>query len=336
MSKSTNEHNNVQRRLSAERRLSADSIDIGRQTLESLAVQNEVLQSSEDTIEANEYVIQKSMRVLRGMTWSGTIYNLFTPDPTLQKVESSDLKINSISEGQVCREDSDIQETNNPLDSDLKEISANLSELTEIGVMIGTNLQIQNKSLDRISQKAAIITDASLAVTLKASQLLNKNNRKRPDHIGRFQFMETTKSMWLSVRELDGTIELLPIYERSQRCTQFDCFVKEENIFCMMNCKTLKCIGTTWLGAIRALGNRFGRQEECFISLSLSQQEDLSEGATEAEIETGILFLAANGGSGGWLKAPKDGQTTLTQVTKSVVDRKDIILFQMQRVRRGK
>lgn len=47
------------------RRNAAMSANIGRTTLETLSYQNEVLNSAEDTIEANDYVLHQSMRALR-------------------------------------------------------------------------------------------------------------------------------------------------------------------------------------------------------------------------------------------------------------------------------
>ena len=47
------------------RRNAALSANIGRATLETLSYQNEVLNSAEDTIEANDFVLHQSMRALR-------------------------------------------------------------------------------------------------------------------------------------------------------------------------------------------------------------------------------------------------------------------------------
>ena len=47
------------------RRNAALSANIGRTTLETLSYQNEVLNSAEDTIEANDFILHQSMRALR-------------------------------------------------------------------------------------------------------------------------------------------------------------------------------------------------------------------------------------------------------------------------------
>lgn len=47
------------------RRNAALSANIGTATLETLSYQNEVLNSAEDTLEANDYILHQSMRALR-------------------------------------------------------------------------------------------------------------------------------------------------------------------------------------------------------------------------------------------------------------------------------
>ena len=51
--------------LTVSRRITQEALGHGRAALEALDSQGEVLDSTEDTLEANEYVLQKSLRVLR-------------------------------------------------------------------------------------------------------------------------------------------------------------------------------------------------------------------------------------------------------------------------------
>mmetsp|Transcript_2659 Transcript_2659/g.4140 ORF Transcript_2659/g.4140 Transcript_2659/m.4140 type:complete len:459 (+) Transcript_2659:176-1552(+) len=58
----------------------AEAKEIGRATLETLARQKESLERSEAIAEENIYIMDKSIRVLRGMTWSGWVANIFSKD----------------------------------------------------------------------------------------------------------------------------------------------------------------------------------------------------------------------------------------------------------------
>ena len=53
---------------------------IRRETASSLSQQGESLKKSESMMKDQKYILDKSKRVLRGMTWSGWVTNLMTPD----------------------------------------------------------------------------------------------------------------------------------------------------------------------------------------------------------------------------------------------------------------
>jgi hypothetical protein len=54
----------------------------GLSAMNNLQLQDESVDSARRAMEANEYTLQKAEKVLRGMTWTGTIYNFFAADPT--------------------------------------------------------------------------------------------------------------------------------------------------------------------------------------------------------------------------------------------------------------
>jgi hypothetical protein len=57
---------------------SAEAISISRVTLETTLAQSEQLQHCEDIHERNKYIVEKSGRIVRGMTWSGWMMNTFS------------------------------------------------------------------------------------------------------------------------------------------------------------------------------------------------------------------------------------------------------------------
>ena len=69
-------------------RASVEAVNISRATLETSLAQGEQLQRCEDIHERNKYIVDKSNRIVRGMTWSGWFMNAFSKDvepPTSSK-----------------------------------------------------------------------------------------------------------------------------------------------------------------------------------------------------------------------------------------------------------
>jgi hypothetical protein len=55
----------------AARRAATEAVSISRATLETTVAQGEQLQHCESLQERNRYIVKKSARMIRGMTWSG-------------------------------------------------------------------------------------------------------------------------------------------------------------------------------------------------------------------------------------------------------------------------
>mmetsp|Transcript_14618 Transcript_14618/g.27485 ORF Transcript_14618/g.27485 Transcript_14618/m.27485 type:complete len:491 (+) Transcript_14618:56-1528(+) len=64
----------------AARRAAAEAVSISRETLQTTVAQGEQLQHCENLQERNRYIVTKSARIIRGMTWSGWMMNMFSKD----------------------------------------------------------------------------------------------------------------------------------------------------------------------------------------------------------------------------------------------------------------
>ena len=60
-----------------------------RATAQQIALQGESLSISEAIAENTDYMLQKSARILRGMTWSGWVANIFTSDVKCPSVSAA-------------------------------------------------------------------------------------------------------------------------------------------------------------------------------------------------------------------------------------------------------
>jgi hypothetical protein len=61
-------------------RAAAEAVLVGRETLETAVGQEEQLQRAESIADETQYKLDKAGRMLRGMTWSGWVANMFTKD----------------------------------------------------------------------------------------------------------------------------------------------------------------------------------------------------------------------------------------------------------------
>ena len=70
-------------------RVAHESVVIGRETLTAVAGQQEALDRAENVVESNRYMIDKSARTLRGMTWWGSVKNYFSEEPVAPRPKTS-------------------------------------------------------------------------------------------------------------------------------------------------------------------------------------------------------------------------------------------------------
>lgn len=308
----------------------------GKDTLEMLDEQEETLREIEDTLEANANIVDKSMITLRGMTWSGYLYNqcvntkeailgipavVSTPQPANPATRS--LPSGS---ADTCVIDPGLGSLVGGRDKDdLAEISSAVATLHKMGLEIGHQLDNHTTTMDTIAEKTDILTEKTLAVTIKASQLRDRTRSSKAQFGGIYQFVDTMTGKFLAVS--DGRLVLIDAINRS---TYFNCYVKESNLFAMQSEKTLKYVGCAMLGHITAESTYFGTQEECYIDFKAKT--------------TGILFIARHWGAGAWLKRPQAptvgtvgsgsaGETPppppqyLTETTTGIEDKVDFIEF---------
>ncbi|KAG6623253.1 conserved c2h2 zinc finger protein [Phytophthora cinnamomi] len=89
-----------QRRHTQALRDTAESLQMGRATAHALSAQAEQLGRSERVLDETQATVDMSKRVLRGMTWSGWLYNKFSASPQL----STNREGAEIAMGFICPE----------------------------------------------------------------------------------------------------------------------------------------------------------------------------------------------------------------------------------------
>eukprot|EP01036_Dinobryon_divergens_P026328 gene26328-34958_t len=338
------QQSNVNILLDAQRSAHSSAI-IGRETLEKLNEQEEDIQKIRDTLEANDYVLGKSLTALRSMTWGGYVYNscvtitntlknapsnLTAVDPRLMPRFSSsnssdnnntvevaidtNYSDNAYSNNQNGKQENletapsksvYYNKNNEEEEKQLQDISSIVAQLHDISVTMGEQLDRQTKALETVEELTEKVTDKSLYVTLRATQLSTRVKGKNEQiFIGKFQFIDCVRGKFLS--------------SVPDKATFFNCFASSDgvrNIFGIQNEKTLKFIGCTMWGTVRCAASYFGTQEECFMEFNGE--------------ETGLLLLARNWGSGGWLKYPaiQDENNDKNRSSSSFFDEQYHVMF---------
>jgi hypothetical protein len=353
----------IQKHILEAKRTVFSAIEHGKVTLETLDQQDEMIQNVEDTLEANDYVIQRSFRALRGMTWSGYIANKcsdvrssFVSDTNTfsNSIASVSSKNERIQASKLSASDGSVlngrQTIGIPGDDDLNEISSAVDVLHRMGVTLGEQLDSQKVVLDRIEDKTNIVTDHTLAVTLRTSQLLRKTHRPIQSFVGTFQFIDVESNRFMSVSLSDGTsIAFTTVPDLS---SYFHVFVKQDHLFGLLNEKTQRYMGCTVWGSVAVSGEYFGGQEECYVDLGVfaptvqattKNNSKTTVTREESTVLTGLLFTARHWGAGGWLKLPtsivsndqKDHleEWVTTETTASITDRVGAMQLKVVRCR---
>lgn len=191
-------------------------------------------------------------------------------------------------------------------DEALEAVSRNLAELHDISVVMGESLEHQNIKLDRISAKAEMVTDATLEVLLKSSQLIDRNSSVKPLLLGEYSF-ELHTGGYLGVQ--DEILVIAPPV--TDLTTTFRCFSKGDNIFGMLSARTMKFLATGYLTPITVSAVHFSRAAQLYVDLSGEYN--------------GVLMLSCNWGSGGWLKFSGAGSSDF-KLTSSLRDKDNRIL----------
>lgn len=334
----------IRSELQAAKKHAVESIEIGAATLEKLDQQEETLQSVSDNLDKNEEVLIKSMKALRGMTWTGSMYNAYsnvkdrvigTGISTANLIKSSagtdrNLDINGQSSDNQLTPPKELWIKTEKVveksedDKDLEDISRAVSTLHRIGMTMTEHLDSNDTLLETIEDKTDKVNEKTLQVTLRSSQLVQRSNKSGPQLIGRYMFTEVTSGCFLAA--IDGNMIMSSFKDDH---VVFDVWVKENNLMGIQSVKSEKFIGATFWGSVEVSGNYFGKQEEIHIELDGRQ--------------TGLLFLSKNWGAGGWLRWATPSLTfeeffaatkniPLKEVTADLADRKGAVMLKAHKI----
>lgn len=280
----------------------------GLHTAATLDTQAEQFDRAEYCADSNQYIIDRSARLVRGMTWWGWFTNKFTTEPKPPEPRRTGRVQQSASEAPprpLAREPAVVgPEVVVPIPSShpklreqqeyIDEVSRGLDDLLEVGTEIGRRAEEHNETVPRLHGKIEKLWQSTRHVTRQAGRVMESYaTRATPQLLGRVALREVATRRFLRARgavvALSNEIDCL----RATCC--FALYEKRANLLGLQSTVSRRYVGLTFSGAIKCSATSFGRCEEFDLDLTKST-------------DTPLLCVAANFGAGCWVRIePKEG-----------------------------
>jgi hypothetical protein len=161
----------------------AEAISIGLSVTQALTLQEEQLQSSTHMLVRHEHMLIRAKRMVRGMTWLGSIVNMLSSDP--QPPRASDQSApNSVPptafhaprisrEGAYDSDECSVHAQMRAQDAYLEQQMQSVEQLHALGMSIAGSLGHQNSQLQEIHARSDRIVDKSREVVRMQGQIAN-------------------------------------------------------------------------------------------------------------------------------------------------------------------
>jgi len=280
-----------------------EAASIGIVTVETLEQQNEDLADIEITLCKNEELVDRSLRKLRGMTWSGSLYNacsdvvlgiqsigsqsgktnapssiaastsMKSTNPTLQSQASSSPGYTTSPPSTYAFGSSNETsiDTNDKKDSQQQQEDALLNDLSRVaatlhklGITMGEQLETGDAHLESIEAKTDMVHQKTINATVKVNKLQRSHTaRDHGKYIGTYQFYLKHFHKLLGCNAQNELV----LTSIAGVNTLFRVHTKYDTLVAIQSVQTGKYLGTTIWGSIAILGNYFGSQEECYFDL---------------------------------------------------------------------
>ena len=167
---------NLKNELNEISKIVCETNEIGQNIIIKLSEQGDNLEKTEKKLDTNGFILSKTFRILRDMTWFGWILNFFIKDNSnqsnnynLTKKNKNLEEIKEDNKEEKLKVTQEILSKNMSLDIDVREILNNenkellfieseLKNLHSIGLKIGECIDDHNARLERISNKTENIS----------------------------------------------------------------------------------------------------------------------------------------------------------------------------------
>lgn len=152
------------------------SLDIATASLEALNLQHETMHRVDTTLDANDTMLDRSLRLLRGMTFGGAVMNLLmpgpanketSPAPTHLKKDTSHSQSNSSTTAPQAATESPLYHD----DEETAQLYRSVRNLRACGDAIAEKINKNNALLDQVCIKQDMALEKTYELTTQASLL---------------------------------------------------------------------------------------------------------------------------------------------------------------------
>ena len=168
---------NLKNELNEISKIVCETNEIGQNIIIKLSEQGDNLEKTEKKLDTNGFILSKTFRILRDMTWFGWILNFFIKDNSnqsnnynltkknknLEEIKEDNkeekLKVTQENLSKKTHLDMDVREILNNENKELLFIENELKNLHSIGLKIGECIDDHNERLERISNKTENISN---------------------------------------------------------------------------------------------------------------------------------------------------------------------------------
>ncbi|KAG7379656.1 hypothetical protein PHYBOEH_011817 [Phytophthora boehmeriae] len=320
----------------------AGALEIGRATAHTLSMQSEQLGRSDRVLDETQATIDTSKRILRGMTWSGWVYNKFSTAPQLSTTTGPheivmgficpDCKVKfaspeqlgvhygnvhkdvgvrrearqvdaSVQQRQLRTENKSVSKSEDVHEKFLQDLEPQLAELKQASLALGSALDSQNAQLDQLDSKIGRVHHDMKRVGIQANKLAG---RKVPVMFRfRCAFQEAKTRRFL--RDVDGepTLSAEVVVDG---CT-FRAYTlgDDSDVWGFQSEKSSQFLGVNRYGNLKVRGADFCSYEQFLI---------------EAKPKTTIFCLSSYFGLGGWIATREAVDATNLTIIRGTTENK--------------
>ncbi|KAJ8613950.1 hypothetical protein CTAYLR_008792 [Chrysophaeum taylorii] len=284
----------------------SEAREVGLQTVGKLDAQGETIRHAQTAVDSNQHLIDKSGRVVRGMTWWGWVQNAFSSPPAPPEPQpratrrtppavSREAPAGLVRHASVVAAPREAASSSRPRDARLREqqeylgeLSQGLEELLEVGGAIGERVEEQAEAVPKLHASVEHLWQSTRHVTRQAGRVMESYaTRATPKLLCHVALREVESRRY--VRARGDVVALSDEVDVLRATCRFALYEKRAHLLGLQSTVSKLYVGITFSGAIKCAATRFGRWEEFDIDLTRPNA-------------TPILCVAANFGAGCWIR----------------------------------
>mmetsp|Transcript_4664 Transcript_4664/g.13810 ORF Transcript_4664/g.13810 Transcript_4664/m.13810 type:complete len:379 (+) Transcript_4664:138-1274(+) len=149
-----------------------EALDAGRRTLQTLEEQGEQLRKAELVADSNQYLVDRSARVVRGMTWGGWLRNQFTTLPAPKPPPERRARDPIVARPPPPEpENESTCPARREQDAYVRDLSRGLDDVLDCGTAIGDCVDEQNETAPRLLDTMDRLWESTRRATRAAGRL---------------------------------------------------------------------------------------------------------------------------------------------------------------------